>query len=229
MTDLIKVKIIFVAVSNKLLLDPFLEVFRTMQTGQRPGLSLAETQRKPGLKLANEVRFWGTEGTVKYSKSKGFNATSVVSGFDFDGRVKSLDRAIFARILADRNNKKHLEELKNVIARSEAMKQSNAKIASLPVRDDSNWQPFDLVIVDLYPLGKNDFPKSMDIGGQALIRAAIKNYKNVALAFDAGSLASLVNELISNNGSTTLNFRKLHAQKATKFIAERADLEASLL
>ena len=74
------------------------------------------------------VKFWGTEGTVKYLKGKGFDATSVVFGFDFDGRVKSLDRAIFARILTDRTKKNHLLELKRitygVIARSIATKQS---------------------------------------------------------------------------------------------------------
>ena len=68
----------------------------------------------------------------------------------------------------------------------------------------------------------------MGLGRQALIRAAIKNYKNVALAFDASSLASLVDELINNDGSTTLTFRKTQAQKAAKFIAEKCQHEAGL-
>ena len=223
MVNQIKVNNIFAAVSDKSVLDPLLEVLKARQAGQRPGLSLADTQQRPGLSLASKACFWGTEGTVKYLKSKGFSATSVVSGFDFDGRVKSLDRAIFARILADRGNKKHLEEIKNVIL-------SEAKnLDPSPSVQDDNYAPFDLIIVDLYPQDANNFPESMDIGGQALIRAAIKNYKNVALAFDAGSLASLVSELVSNSGSTTLEFRKLQAQKAAKFIAERSGNEASLL
>ena len=135
------------------------------------------------------VKFWGTEGTVKYLKGKGFDATSVVFGFDFDGRVKSLDRAIFARILTDRTKKNHLLELKRitygVIARSIATKQSiDRHVEFDSTRDDRDWEPFDLVIVDLYKPDKNNFPESMDIGGQALIRAAIKNFQNVALAFD---------------------------------------------
>src|SRR3990167_11453516 len=115
--DKIQVKNIFAAVFEKKVLDPLLAVLDP-----------------------KEVRFWGTEGTVKYLKSKSFDAQSVVSGFDFDGRIKSLDRAIFARILADRSNKKHLEELRNVIARSPSTllgttKQSDKKIASPSVRD----------------------------------------------------------------------------------------------
>src|SRR3990167_10070027 len=82
---------IFAAIFEKSVLDPLLGVFDK-----------------------KAVRFWGTEGTVKYLKSKGFSAESVVRGFDFDGRVKSLDRLIFARILADRGEKKHLAELKKL-------------------------------------------------------------------------------------------------------------------
>ena len=66
----------------------------------------------------------------------------------------------------------------------------------------------------------------MDIGGQALIRAAIKNYKNVALAFDAESIKELVEHLNANQGRTLLNFRKNQAQGAAKFIAKRTAMEA---
>ena len=177
--DNIKVKNIFAAVWDKLILESLLKVLDK-----------------------SSVRFWGTEGTVKYFKSKDFDATSVIAGFDFDGRVKSLDRNVFVRILADRSKKKHLEELRNVIA-------------------DNNWEPFDLVIVDLYPPNPKIFPESMDIGGQALIRAAVKNYQNVALAFDKKSLGDLTSHIRANQGSTLLEFRKKQAASALKFIAER--------
>lgn len=181
--DQIKVKNIFAAVSDKSVFDPLLAVLDK-----------------------KSVRFWGTEGTMKYAKVKGYSGKSVVSGFDFDGRVKSVDRTTFARTLADRSKKLHLEELKKMVA-----------------------EPFDLVVVDLYKPDKNDFPESMDIGGQALIRAAIKNYKGVALAFDAESLESLASELVANHGSTTLEFRKTQARAALAFIAERCKLEEGFL
>src|SRR3989344_2754992 len=201
---------IFAAVSNKSVLDPLLAV----------------VDRK-------SVKFWGTEGTVQYLKAKGFEAQSVVSGFDFDGRLKSIDKKVFARVLADGSNKKHLDELQRMFSLSHSRpdRESDIRPEDSVSRDprfrEDDGRPFDLVIVDLYPLDKKNFPESMDIGGQALIRAAIKNYKGVALAFDKSSLASLVVELISNKGSTTLNFRKTQAQKAARFIAERSKEESS--
>lgn len=151
------------------------------------------------------VKVLGTEGTVKYLKTKGVVAKSVVSGFDFDGRVKSLDRKNFAAILADSSKKNHLSQL-----------------AKLQVR------PVEAVVVDLYKPDKKGFPESMDIGGQALIRGAVKNYHNVAVAFDAKSIDDLAWELKTNKGETKLNFRKKQASKALKFIALRGSLEVRL-
>ncbi len=200
----LKIKNILADVNIKSILDPLLAVLDS-----------------------KSVKFWGTEGTVKYLKAKGFEAISVVSGFDFDGRVKTLDKKVFARILADGSNKKHMDELQRMFSLSHSRpdRESDSRLR----KDDkmAGWEPFDLVIVDLYPLDKKNFPESMDIGGQALFRAAIKNYKGVALAFDKSSLASLVSELISNKGSTTLSFRKTQAQKAAKFIAKRGAVEAA--
>jgi len=214
----IKVRSIFAAVFEKSILDPFLKVLNP-----------------------KSVRCWGTEGTVKYLIKKGFSAKSVISGFDFDGRVKSLDRAIFARILADRTNKKHLEALRKEFYSSSSFLSCHSgespqsgddtRIDSGQARmtmENRGLAPFDLVVVDLYAPRKEGFPESMDIGGQALIRAAIKNYQNVVLAFDKKSIRELVAEIQINDGSTTLTFRKKQADLASKFIAQRCILEAGL-
>ncbi len=182
MKDNIQVKNIFAAVFEKSTLDGL--------------LSLLDKK---------EVRFWGTEGTIKYIKSKSFRGESVVKGFEYNGRVKSLDRANFTRILADYSKEEHTVQLKK-----------------------EKLEPIDLVVVDLYAPDPKTFPESMDIGGQALVRAAIKNYKNVALAFDARSIGELVNELKRNSGATVAIFRKSQARKAAKFIAKRTKLEANL-
>ena len=195
--DRILVTNIFAAVFTKSLLDPLLKILNP-----------------------NRVKFWGTEGTVKYLKSKDFRAESVVSGFDFDGRVKTLDRAIFARILADRLRKKHLKELQ-LLARDTSEVGSDSS-------EEEDWEPFDLVIVDLYAPDPKNFPETMDIGGQALIRAAIKNFENVVVAFDPKSIEDLVWELKINKGVTSVKFRKRQAAKAARFIAERAKLEVAL-
>ncbi len=178
--DNIFVKHIFAAVFEKNVLDPLLAVLGP-----------------------EEVKFWGTKGTADYLRQRGFSAQSVVAGFDFDGRLKTISRELFARILVDRSKKSHLDNLKG--------------------------EPFDLVVVDLYRPDKKNFPESMDIGGQALIRAAIKNYQNVALAFDRESVSHLVKELKARQGSTLLTFRRQQAKAAAKFIAERTQIEADFL
>lgn len=180
--DKIQVKTAFIAVFDKKNLDSLVPILKNLK-----------------------VKVLGTEGTVKYLKAKGVIAKSVVSGFDFDGRVKSLDRKNFAAILADSSKRNHLSQL-----------------AKLQVR------PVNAVIVDLYKPDKKGFPESMDIGGQALIRAAIKNYKNVAVAFDAKSIDDLAWELKTNKGETNLAFRKKQAGRALNFIAQRSKLEAKM-
>lgn len=145
----------------------------------------------------------GTTGTVAFLKSKGVKATDIVEGFDYDGRVKSLSRSNFIAILADKNKQHHLKSLKK-----------------------EGTKPIDAVIVDLYKPDKKQFPETMDIGGQALIRAAIKNYQNVAVAYDKNSIVSLANEIEKHQGNTTLAFRKKMAKAAARFIAKRTQLEA---
>lgn len=178
--DIIQVKNIFAAVFEKPAMDPVLKVLSK-----------------------GKLRFRGTEGTCEYLSKQGFSAQSVVSGFDFDGRVKSLDRENFIRLLADRAKGAHIKELKSL-----------------------NLDPYDLVIVGLYPLDESAFPESMDIGGMSIIRAAVKNYKNVALAYDQKSMFDLANELRRNSSATTLDFRKKQAKIALEFVARRCVLEA---
>lgn len=180
MNSNIKVKNILIAVSDKQVVDRLLP-------------------------LVEKNKIWATEGTAKYIKLKIETVHPVALGFDFNGRLKTLSRELFARILADRGQAPHMAELSKM-----------------------GMEPFDLVVVDLYKPDKNNFPESMDIGGQAIIRAAIKNYKNVAVAFDGESIRDLVEELKSQRGETTLEFRKGQAKKAAKFIAERTALEADL-
>ena len=82
-----------------------------------------------------------------------------------DGRVKTLHPKIYAGILNIRNNKKHKIEIKK-----------------------KNIPQIDLIIVDLYPFEKHLSEKNpekiieyIDIGGPTLIRAAAKNFNDVAV------------------------------------------------
>ncbi len=151
----------------------------------------------------HNVKVVGTRGTVDYLKSKGVDAENVVEGYDYDGRVKTLGRANFVAILADKNKTDHVQHLK-----------------------EEGIDPIDAVIVDLYKPDPKNFPETMDIGGQALIRAACKNYINVAVAFDRASINKLAEQLAKHNGEIPLSFRKNAAKTALKHIAQRTKLEA---
>ena len=205
--DKIKIKNIFAAVFEKSVLDLLLAVLDP-----------------------KEVKFWGTEGTAKYLKLKGLDAQSVVSGFDFDGRLKSINKNIFAAVLADKSKKSHLLELKKLwnYSSSEVEKNFGSSLQGRTI-DSGKMEPIDLAVVDLYKPDSQNFPESMDIGGQALIRAAIKNYKNVALAFDSESIEELTDHLSKNQGRSLLAFRKAQAKKAAKFISERCQLELEMI
>lgn len=178
--DRLRVRTIFVAVFDKTSLEKLVPVL-----------------------LEYQVKALGTAGTAAHLNSRGVESQSVVEGYEYDGRVKSLGRKNFVAILADKTNSEHMARLK-----------------------EEGVEPIDAVVVGLYKPDKKDFPETMDIGGQALIRAAVKNYANVVVAYDKSSINKLAVELAKNDGETSLAFRKNAARAAAKYIAERAKLEA---
>ncbi|MEX2421875.1 MAG: bifunctional phosphoribosylaminoimidazolecarboxamide formyltransferase/IMP cyclohydrolase, partial [Actinomycetota bacterium] len=96
-----------------------------------------------------------------------------VTGFPemLDGRVKTLHPRIHAGILADRRKPDHEAQLRA-----------------------HDIEPFDLVVVNLYPFaetvasgaGDEDVIEKIDIGGPAMVRAAAKNFASVAVVVDPG-------------------------------------------
>ncbi len=116
-----------------------------------------------------------------------------------DGRVKTLHPKIHAGILSKRNNKKHAIELKK-----------------------NDFSEIDLIIVNFYPFENvikktNDIKKiieNIDIGGPTLVRAAAKNFNDVTVITDTKYYKHLINELNSNKGFTSLDFRKEMSQIA---------------
>lgn len=85
------------------------------------------------------------------------------------GKVKSLHPTIFGGILGDSTKPDEVAELKNL-----------------------SIQPFDMVVVNLYPFEQvanqtdniDELIKNIDIGGVSLLRAGAKNYKNVTVVCD---------------------------------------------
>ncbi|WP_435113999.1 bifunctional phosphoribosylaminoimidazolecarboxamide formyltransferase/IMP cyclohydrolase [Candidatus Pelagibacter bacterium nBUS_36] len=154
---------------------------------------------KPLLKILtkNKVKIISSGGTFKEIKKLKFKCLEVSEFTNspeiLEGRVKTLHPKIHAGILNKRNNKSHLKDLKN-----------------------NNFENIDLVIVNFYPFEKtikstknhNKIIENIDVGGPTMVRAAAKNYKDVTIITSSNQYEELIDQLIENNGSTTLEFRE---------------------
>tara|TARA_B100001057_G_scaffold113158_1_gene111438 strand:- start:5681 stop:7234 length:1554 start_codon:yes stop_codon:yes gene_type:complete len=169
-------------------------------------LSVADkTNLKPLLQVLkkNNVKLISSGGTFKEIKKLKFKCTEVsdFTKFDeiLDGRVKTLHPKIHAGILNKRNDKKHLKDLKN-----------------------NNFENIDLVIVNFYPFEKtlqktnkhDEIIENIDVGGPTMVRAAAKNYNDVAVITSTKQYFELIDEIKTNKGSTSLNFRKKLSRQA---------------
>ncbi|MCL4111998.1 UNVERIFIED_CONTAM: hypothetical protein GTU68_038814 [Idotea baltica] len=149
------------------------------------------------------VTIYSTGGTQKHIEGLGVNVVPVeaVTGYPsiLGGRVKTLHPKVFGGILARRDNDDDLREVSEY---------------EIPV--------VDLVIVDLYPFEDtvattNDeaaIIEKIDIGGIALIRAAAKNYKETLIISHQQQYMKLLEVLLDQNGSTTIEQRKKFALEA---------------
>ncbi|MGB3762965.1 MAG: bifunctional phosphoribosylaminoimidazolecarboxamide formyltransferase/IMP cyclohydrolase [Ornithinimicrobium sp.] len=127
------------------------------------------------------VALVSTGSTAARIAAAGVPVTPVeeVTGFAecLDGRVKTLHPAVHAGLLADSTNPEHVDS-----------------IAGLGI------EAFDLLVVNLYPfsdtVASGADPQScveqIDIGGPAMIRAAAKNHRSVAVVVDPDTYAQVV-------------------------------------
>jgi phosphoribosylaminoimidazolecarboxamide formyltransferase/IMP cyclohydrolase len=154
---------------------------------------------KPLLRVLkkNNIEIISSGGTYKEIKKLRFKCIEVSrytgSPEILEGRVKTLHPKIHAGILNKRNSKSHtLDLIKN------------------------NIENIDLVIVNFYPfeeiLKKTSNHKkiieNIDVGGPTMVRAAAKNYIDVAVVTSSFQYDELIDEIKGNKGSTSLNFRK---------------------
>jgi phosphoribosylaminoimidazolecarboxamide formyltransferase/IMP cyclohydrolase len=176
---------------------------------RRAARALISVSDKTGLvDFAREIISFGIEivstgGTRQALAEAGVPVTDVtdLTGFPemLDGRVKTLHPKVHGGLLAIRENPEH----------------EAAMLAH-------GIAPIDLLIVNLYPfestLAKgasfDDCIENIDIGGPAMIRAAAKNFRDVAVVVDIDDYALLVEEMKSHSGSTSRELRQSLAQKA---------------
>ncbi len=150
------------------------------------------------------VMLYSTGGTFQFIQSLGLPATAVedITGYPsiLDGRVKTLHPAVFGGILA-RREPDHLAQLENY---------------HLP--------EIDLVIVDLYPFeetvagsaSEEEIIEKIDIGGISLIRAAAKNYRDVAVVPSRQEYELFLQMLQQSHGALQLEHRRELARRAFK-------------
>ena len=136
-----------------------------------------------------------TGGTAKALKDAGLKVIGIsdITGFPecLDGRVKTLHPNVHAGLLAMRSNPEHMAQLEKL-----------------------NINTIDVVCVNLYPFKATlqkgaDFAEcveNIDIGGPTMIRAAAKNYQDVAVIVDPKDYAKVLSEL--KCGGVTLETKK---------------------
>ena len=150
-------------------------------------------------KLGYEVI--STGNTFKILKEQGVKAIQIDEVTKFpeilDGRVKTLNPYIHGGILYKRDDKSHVETVK-----------------------EHGINSIDLVVVNLYDFegtlkaGKSheEIIENIDIGGPSMIRSAAKNYKDVAVVVDINDYSMIIEKI--KNDSLTLQDRKQLAYKA---------------
>jgi len=136
------------------------------------------------------VMLYSTGGTLRILQENGVQADSVEAITDtaelLSGRVKTLHPKIFAGILAKRDDAEHMEQLKEY---------------GIPT--------IDLIVCNLYPFRKvvekkdvelAEVLENIDIGGVTLIRAAAKNYKDVAVLVSPDQYEETLRRLREGDG-----------------------------
>ncbi len=113
---------------------------------------------------------------------------SSITGFPecLDGRVKTLHPMIHAGILAMRSKPEHMQQI-----------------------EELGVTPIDVVAINLYPfkatilkqpaVSLEEAIENIDIGGPTMIRAAAKNWQDVAVIVDPGDYETVISQLKASN------------------------------
>jgi phosphoribosylaminoimidazolecarboxamide formyltransferase/IMP cyclohydrolase len=132
-----------------------------------------------------------------------------------DGRLKTLHPKIHGGLLARRGNPKDMDDIRK-----------------------HGIHPLDMVVVNLYPFEATiskpsvtleEAIENIDIGGPAMLRAASKNYQDVAVVVDPGDYSEILSEMQSNNGEISRQTKFRLAQKVFAHTARYDTLIADYL
>lgn len=155
------------------------------------------------------IEILSTGGTAKSLRDANVQVVDVsdYTGFPemLDGRLKTLHPKIHGGLLSRRSNAKDMEDIKK-----------------------HGIQPIDLVVVNLYPFEQTiakssvtfeEAIENIDIGGPTMLRAAAKNYQDVAVIVDPADY-KIVSDEMKASGAALSKTTKLNL--ATKVFAYTA-------
>ncbi len=152
--------------------------------------------------ISMDFEILSTGGTAKYLSDNHIPVTGIseITGFPecLDGRVKTLHPAIHAGILAKRNNSDHMEQLRKL-----------------------DIHTIDIVVINLYPFKatllkdgatQDEIIENIDIGGPTMLRAAAKNWQDVAVIIEPVDYKTITDEMkqfgeISKNTKLKLAYK----------------------
>jgi phosphoribosylaminoimidazolecarboxamide formyltransferase/IMP cyclohydrolase len=151
------------------------------------------------------IEIIATSGTLEFLEKGGIKFVKHVSditGFPeiLDGRVKTMHPKLIGGVLALRNKKEHMNELKQ-----------------------HGITPIDMVVCNLYPFEKaisqrgnlEALLEQIDIGGPNLIRAAAKNFENVVVITNPKRYGQILEEL-KKKGDVSIQTKFTLAKEAFK-------------
>jgi phosphoribosylaminoimidazolecarboxamide formyltransferase / IMP cyclohydrolase len=140
-----------------------------------------------------QVEIVSTGGTSRLLGANGIKVREVsdLTGFPeiLDGRVKTLNPRVAGGVLAIRENADHMKQV-----------------------SEHNLPLIDLVCVNLYPFAETirkpgvqleEAIENIDIGGPSMIRAAAKNFQDVAIVTSPDDYGAVANSLREGNGILT--------------------------
>ncbi len=158
---------------------------------------------------SHDVEMISTGGTRGALEAAGIRVKGVedLTGFPemLDGRVKTLHPKIHGGILGRRSDPGHQRQMR-----------------------EHQIEPIDLVVVNFYPfeqvtakagVSRDDAIENIDIGGPTLVRAAAKNYPDVAVIVDPADYAPVADEMAANKGALSAATRWRLARKAFARVA----------
>jgi len=157
-----------------------------------------------------DVEIISTGGTAKALRNAGIEVTGISEVTKFpemlNGRVKTLHPTIHGGLLAVRDNKEHMEQIK-----------------------EHDINPIDMVVVNLYPFAETIAKKGVtmaeaieqiDIGGPSMLRSAAKNFEGVAVIVNPERYDEIISEMKKNDGCMLKETRLKLAKEVFRLTAE---------